>query len=317
MDPLERRVREKNLAVWLFGFVWLILSGVGFYLLYPVINLLGVFMILGVTTIVVDIIAGRVTKARGLMLRNAVVYPFGVVIAVSLNCISRLWFYVEGTTLQGFAIMNYIFLGAIYIIAYSVSMAVLKRTTEYETSSQNPIGTNSFYVKSTKKNAAQLLQDIVEKTTGVLTPEIAGKEDTWLRFHLEPNEYAVAFVPISGDEFEVDIFSWRDRNDILCEADDQESDLVIAMIDGVFATRRNQGHIEEWRTEKTPKYAGQLEQRLFDVLVLPQPVFDAELVRTVLHRGIELIRKYLLHDILHDIIVIVLTLMAAHFVATW
>jgi hypothetical protein len=213
------------------------------------------WVILGLITFTINVSIGLALKARTLLIRNVLFYPFGIVVAEILNMVSLKWTYAENNSPVGFGIINGLGLFCFYILAFMFSITVLGFFVKYETSTQNPISSYSYYLKSSKKNTTELLQSFIRKLRNVYPTIVEEKERTWMKFNIDPNDYAIAFVPRNEHEAEVNILSCQTRSDMLCEAEKEEAELIDSMINALFTTWKKQGYVDEWRTENSPQYA--------------------------------------------------------------
>lgn len=269
---LEYRIRYKNRVVWLVGLSWIIFSGILFYLFYTAVNTLGLYIILSLITFVMHVSIGLTLKTPNLLIRNIAIYPFGIVVAQILNEISTRWIYAEITPVS-FGLWNWMALFFCYIFSLGASSSLLRLTIGYETTSQNPINSQSYYLKSTKEDAIELLKNFINRLFRNISPKIVKENElTWMKFDIKPNNYAIAFVSKNENEAEVNLLTCQIRSDILCEADKEETEIIVSIINALFTTWKKQEYIDEWRTENAPKYSEDLKEALLKTYISPTKI---------------------------------------------
>lgn len=261
-EKLERRIRHKNNAVWIVALTWTIISGIFFYLCYLTINPLGLFTILSLITFVIYVIVGFTLKVPELLFRNVFFYPFGIIVAQTLNQISSRWNYTIEMNIIGFGISNWIALLLLYVASSVSAFILLRLTTGYEITLPNPISSFSYYLKSSEENPIELLKSRIKLFENVSLKIVKQKELTWMKFKIRPNRYTIVFVPKNKNEYEVNLFTYQMRSDTLCEADKEEADTIVSIINTLFTTWRKQEHIDQWQTENTPKRSEELKEAL-------------------------------------------------------
>lgn len=291
VEQLENRIRYKNRAVWLIGLSWVIISGLLFYLLYFNINALGLFIILSLITFVINLTMGFALKAPKLLIRNVPIYPFGIVVALVLNEISPRWIHAPYTQF-GFGISYWFGLCLFYLFVSVVSYFLLRLAIGYETTLQNPISSYSFYLKPTEEDAIVLLQDFISLFVNV-SPRIFKEDElTWLKFDMKLNKYAIAFTPKSENGVEVNIFACKMQRDIVCEADREEADIIISVINSVYSTWKKQGYIDEWRAENLPEHSEALSDTFLKTYTTPAKIpFKVPPIKQLRYSMIEWLKR--------------------------
>lgn len=259
-EKLERKVRYKKIGVWIVGLSWTMLSGIIFYLCYRTINDFGLYTILSLITFVTHIIVGFALKTPRLLVRNAFLYPFGTIVAQILNEISLRWNYSIETTITDFGVSNWIILLCFHVPPSLLAFVLLRFMTGYEVVPPNPISSYSYYLKSSEENPIQLLKSYISLFENASPKIFREKELTWLTFWIDPNDYAIAFIPKNKNEYEVNLLAYRLRSDTLCEADKDEADTAVSIINALFVTWKEQELIDEWQIENAPKRSEEMKE---------------------------------------------------------
>ena len=253
---LENRIRRKNVAVWLVGLLWILLSGVFFYLCYFSIDILGIVTILTIVAFAIHVSVGFTLKTPALLIRNMAVYPFGIVVAQILNEASPKWNYSEWANPVNFSVAYWFGFLILYMMSSILAFFLLRSVTGYETTQRNPIVSYSFRLGSTKEDIiVGYLKNFIRLFENAKPKIIKEKELTWMKFQILPNSYAIAFAPRNGKMCEVNLCSYQMRSDILCEPMKEEAEIIASVVNGIFTALKKQGAIDDWRTENTPKYS--------------------------------------------------------------
>lgn len=269
---LKNKIRRKNIAVWLVGLLWMLLSGVFFYLCYFEINPLGIYVILAVVAFTIHVGVGFTLKAPRLLIRNAGVYPFGIIVAQILNEISSRWIYTEESTFISFGLGTWVALFIVYSIGSILGFFLLRLVIGYETIEGNPIVSYSFYLKSAKVDVVKSLSSFIRLFENSHLSIIKEKELTWMQFKISPNRYAIAFAPRSGNATEVNLCSYQMRKDVLFGPEKLLADTTVSVINGILSTWKKQGLIDEWRMEDTPKHSEMVKDVLLRIYVNPAKI---------------------------------------------
>lgn len=262
-EKVEQRIQFKSKAALIVALAWTILSGILFYLGYRTVNSLGLYTILSLITFVIHVSLGFALKGPGLLSKNFLFYPFGIILALILNEISLRWTYADENII-GFGMVNWIVLLLFYFPSSVLAFILLRLTMGYETIPPNPISSYSYYVKSAEDmwEPIELLSDYIRLFENVSLKINERKERAWMKFEIMPNRYAIAFVPENEREAEVNLFAYRMRSDTICEADKEEADVIVSTVDALFGTKKKQGYIHNWRVEDAPKHRDELKEEL-------------------------------------------------------
>lgn len=241
---------------------------------------------------VINLSIGLALRAPKLIARNVPVYPFGIVAALVLNEIAPKWFYTGGSDPIGFGILVWFGLFIFYSVASGTAFVLLRFAIGYETTLQNPIIAHTFYLKSKEEDPVEMLRDFVDLFQHA-SPSINEEgHSSWLKFELVPNKYAIAFTPKKEEGVEVNILSYQIQRDVICEADEEESEVVVSMIDSLYSTWKKQGYVDVWQTENSPEYSEELRDALLKTYTATIKIpFKIPSIQRVKHNITELLRR--------------------------
>jgi len=315
---LDDKIKTKKRDMSLIGLVWMLVSGVIFYLLYSGNNFLVVMAILSILAFVIDIGSARVLKAPTLVIRNFVIFAFGIVVAQVLNMIFQRWNYsIQGSDspvmLAVFGLVHGILLGAIYLVASIVAVMFSRYFVGYEALSKNPVSSHSFHIETAEGKTVSSFEAAVHRLSKDSPTTRQRNGLTWLEFRISPNDYSVVFADADGKNSEVNIYAYRTQSDIVCEADKIETETVVSMINACLEVSRNEGNILDWRIENEPKHSDELKSVLFDELVSPQKLHMALLTEKEAFRKAREWGKKYRGEIIKLIVVAIISGVISHF----
>ena len=240
--------------------LWATLSGIFFYMYYDSFDLNALLTILMALTFLVEFVSGVFLTAPTIFCDKLWFYALGAVVAELLNFFYPRWWYPSTELAQIISAKYLVWLMA-YIIPSVVSLLVLRLSLGYESTSQDPLDVRSYYLKSAGKNVAEPLRGYIKTVVDNNSVTVKEEKVTWLRFDVGPNSYAVAFVPANTDEFEMDVFGWRRQYDTLSVAEKGAAELFTSVMNALLETWKNQGQIQAWKVETSPRYAQELRNR--------------------------------------------------------
>jgi len=267
MSEIELKLKSKSRKVWLTGILWMIVSGIIFYLILgfasvdkgPALSL--TYLLLFFLTLVVLTFTGIVFKTLKLLWRNTLVFPFGIVIAIILNEIVKKWGYLEGNVV-GFAIAHFILLFSLHLITCLFAIPFVRLCTGYEVASQFRGKVHSYVFSSQTSKDLPLLEELFSPFNISLSTYLSEKDYAVLGFDKGGNSFLVYYQRRNETLTEFDLIAYRVSKDILIEAENENLETFFAALDGIVAKWKEQGKVREPASRSNPMFVEQARNYL-------------------------------------------------------
>jgi len=192
---------------------------------------------------------------------KVLIFAFGGILAQGLNLLSWAWPVPPNSWPIALIAWEYTVWAFSFLAISFPCLLLLRSLVGLEDQTKGHLSGNSYRLKTVgggAKSAVELTEELINmfesSDTTVTKEKTGGKEVTRLKFDLDPNSYAITFTPLSDDEFEVDLLSWRREADIVYEADREAAELLTVMMDAAFQKWKNEGRVQDWSIDSAPKY---------------------------------------------------------------
>jgi hypothetical protein len=273
MSEVELKLISKNRKAWLAGILWMIISGVIFYLVLgfaqvdgtPAINL--AILIILFLTVAIVILSGTILKSPWLLWRNVFVFPFSIIIPVILNEITPRWGYPQGVV--SFAIGTFLLLCVLYMAACIVATPVIRLCIGYEVAAQFQGKVHSYVFSCQLSDVPSLLKEQLSLFDISLTTYVSQENYVVLGFRKGPHYFLVYCQRSNEVLTELDLIVYRISRDIIIEAENGDVETFFAALDGIVAKWKEQGKIKEARSESNPKFIEQTRNYLLAKYATP------------------------------------------------
>jgi hypothetical protein len=274
MLEVELKLKSKNRKVWLVGILWMLVSGILFYFItgfvveykFPTLSL--TYLTLFLLTFVVFTLTGVSLKAPMLSWRNAVVFPFGIVIAVIFNEVAPRWTYPKDAL--SFAMGHFFFSLILYVFTGLLAVMFVRLCVGYEVAPQFQ-GKIHSYVFSCQIDDTPLLLEKLLIHFNIEKLRIYSRAEEWslLGFRKWPNRFLVYCQRYNGKLTEVNFVAYRLSNDMVVEVENGNVETFFAALDGIVRRWKEQGLMEEAIPKSKPEFIKEARKHLLDKYINP------------------------------------------------
>jgi hypothetical protein len=274
MSEVELKLKSKNRKVWLVGILWMIVSGILFYFItsfvieykFPTLSL--TYLTLFLLTFVVFTLTGVSLKAPMLSWRNAIIFPFGILITALLNETAPRWGYSNNVFSFYFSI--FLFLLILYFFTGLAAVGITRLCVGYDLIPGFRGKIHGYTFSRQIDDASTLLEKLLYPFN-IEKFRLYSRSKEWalFGFKLWPNRFLVYCKHYDERLLQMVFFGYRLSSDTVVQAEDESTESFFAALDGIVERWKEQGFIEEATIQIEPESSEEAKAHLLDMCINP------------------------------------------------
>lgn len=283
---VEARVIRKNRLCWTLVSFWAIVLGVLFYSLSESFDLVVIFIILTLTSIVYTTIGELATKTMySFWLRSVIVYPLGSVVAYVLNYFSPRYLYGSNDP-YGFitTTMLYVLLLLFSFFGSSAGTLITRLVSGYEALCEEPVIV-SYLIKGKIEDITALLESFLESLNVKVTKILTVTQKS-MQFFNGSNEYFLFLNPLNDDSIEVNLVTLRWRRETIIEPNKEDLGIFLIYLESFLNKRKEEGKLGAWTSDFKSKYANTMKVKVWKDYTSPLQIKERLALRGLVSQKI-------------------------------